>query len=113
MPDKRIFTLEEARRLLPEVKRFTAEAAASARQLAERLDDLEEGHPQRQRVEAELTRTVMEWAGRMSELSLEVKGLWLVDFDNGAGYYCWQYPEPGLDHYHGYDESFAGRVKIM
>ena len=30
---------------------------------------------------------------------LEVKGLWLVDFDNGSGYYCWQYPEEGLQFY--------------
>jgi len=29
----------------------------------------------------------------MMRRGLEVKGLWLVDFDNGSGYYCWRYPK--------------------
>src|SRR5438045_3726832 len=45
-------------------------------------------------------------------LRIEVKGLWLVDFDSGAGYYCWHYPEPALEYFHGYDEGFPGRVKL-
>ena len=43
-------------------------------------------------------------------MGLEIKGLWLVDFDSGAGYYCWKYPESSLGHFHGYDEGFSGRV---
>jgi len=39
--------------------------------------------------------------------------LWLVDFDNGEGYYCWSYPEPAITHYHGYDDGFAGRISIQ
>ena len=46
-------------------------------------------------------------------MGLEAKGLWLVDFDNGEGYYCWQHPEASLSHYHGYEEGFAGRMKIV
>ena len=44
---------------------------------------------------------------------LEAKGLWLVDFDNGEGYYCWSYPESSITHYHGYDDGFAGRISIQ
>ena len=43
----------------------------------------------------------------------QAKGLWLVDFDNGEGYYCWSYPEPAITHYHGYDDGFAGRISIQ
>jgi hypothetical protein len=46
-------------------------------------------------------------------LGVEVKGPWLVDFDNGHGYYCWQYPEASVAHYHDYDTGFAGRMKIL
>ena len=46
-------------------------------------------------------------------MGLEVKGLWLVDFDNGEGYYCWKYPESVVCHYHGYEDGFAGRMKIV
>jgi hypothetical protein len=46
-------------------------------------------------------------------MGCEVKGLWLVDFDNGEGYYCWQYPESNLEYFHGYTEGFAGRSKLF
>ena len=52
-------------------------------------------------------------APEVTTLGVEIKGLWLVDFDNGSGYYCWQHPEPSLSHYHGYEDGFAGRMKIM
>jgi hypothetical protein len=41
-----------------------------------------------------------------------VKGLWLVDFDNGSGYYCWRYPELRLEYYHSYDGGFGSRMRI-
>ena len=34
--------------------------------------------------------------------------MFLVDFDNGEGYYCWKWPEREVDHFHGYEEGFAG-----
>jgi hypothetical protein len=46
------------------------------------------------------------------ERGLEIKGLWLVDFDNGSGCYCWRYPETGLDYFHTYEEGFRGRMRI-
>jgi hypothetical protein len=44
---------------------------------------------------------------------VEVKGLWLIDFDNGSGYYCWRHPEPGLHFFHSYEDGFSGRVPIQ
>ena len=46
-------------------------------------------------------------------MGAQVKGLWLVDFDNGDGYYCWRHPESAITHFHDYDEGFAGRMKIV
>jgi hypothetical protein len=96
---KRIFSYEEAIELMPEVQRITEESA-------ERIESLPDGDP------AEHERVVTKWAEDIMELGLEVKGLWLVDFDTGGGYYCWRYPEPALEYFHGYDEGFAGRVKL-
>ena len=96
---KRIFTYEEATELLPEVQRLTAEAA-------ERVDAMTSEDPE------DYQRVVMEWAEAVLALEVDVKGLWLVDFDSGAGYYCWKYPEPALEHFHGYEEGFGGRVKL-
>jgi len=102
--EKRVFTYDEAVRLLPEVRRLTEAAyreveAASAR----KADDA---------AAAEVEAVVTRWAHEIMSLGIDVKGLWLVDFDNGSGYYCWRYPEEGLQYYHTYEEGFRGRTRI-
>jgi len=111
--NRKIFTLGEARELLPTVQQLTAEAVQQAATLADRLQHLAEDDPVRDRLGVSLNEVVSGWAGRLQELGLEVKGLWLVDFDNGDGYYCWAYPEHSLSHYHGYEDGFAGRMTIQ
>ena len=96
---KRIFTYEEATALLPEAQRITTEAV-------ECVDEMDSENPE------DYQRLVTEWAEAIMALGIEVKGLWLIDFDSGAGYYCWKYPEPALEHFHSYEEGFGGRVKL-
>ncbi len=103
---KRTFSYREAAEVLPEVRRVTEDVVRRVEALRE--TDLAEGEAQSRAEEA-----VRTWVEAMRGLGLEVKGLWLVDFDNGSGYYCWQYPEPGLQYYHGYEEGFRGRVRIQ
>ena len=55
---------------------------------------------------------VTEWAENIIAMGIEVKGLWLIDFDSGGGYYCWRHPEQSLEYFHGYEEGFGGRVKL-
>lgn len=104
----RRFTYAEARALLPQVRALTETAHATVealqRQLEERPDDAVARHRLEQEVRA--------WAERLTELGLQIKGLWLVDFDNGAGYYCWRWPEADLEFFHSYEEGFGGRVRI-
>ena len=109
----RLFTLTQARQLLPSVQEMTADAVKQAEALADAMDEIDEDDPQRSVLGAELKMIVDDWADRIREMGLEAKGLWLVDFDNGEGYYCWQHPEASLSHYHGYEEGFAGRMKIV
>jgi hypothetical protein len=96
---KRIFTYEEATALLPEVQELTDEAAR-------RIEEMDSEDP------SEYQQVISDWAEAVMARGIEVKGLWLIDFDSGAGYYCWKYPEPALEHFHGYDEGFAARVKL-
>jgi regulator of sirC expression with transglutaminase-like and TPR domain len=98
--DRKVFTLDEARALLPRVQELTEEAVSRYTALGEQLEE------ERQAI-------VRDWARRLHELGLEIKGLWLVDFDSGAGYYCWKYPEAALNHFHGYEEGFAGRLALQ
>lgn len=99
--------------MLPRVKDLTADAVRRAESLASRLHGLTEGEPEHAVVAEELRGVVNGWADELRTLGAEPKGLWLVDFDNGDGYYCWSYPEPGIGHYHGYSDGFAGRMKIQ
>lgn len=109
----RTFSLEAARQLLPHVKAVTVEAATRVETLTARAESLPETDPARARLSAEIEDAIRTWATDVQEMGLEPKGLWLVDFDNGEGYYCWRYPEPSIAHFHGYDEGFAGRMKIV
>lgn len=98
---KRIFTYEEAADLLPQVQRLTDEAVAAIDELADDESSIA------------YQRVVSTWAESLVAMGLEIKGLWLVDFDNGSGYYCWSHPEPSLQYFHGYEEGFRGRVKLQ
>lgn len=100
LSEKQIFTYEEAAKLIPEVKRLTAEAV-----------EICEGLPEEATAEAQ--EVLAKWAESIIRMGIEVKGLWLVDFDNGSGYYCWHWPEESLQFFHGYEEGFGGRVPMV
>ena len=100
---RRIFTLEEARGLLPRIRERTTEAVESFAKLPAGSAEAEET---RREI---LTR----WAEEVAALGVEIKGPWLVDFDSGAGYYCWKHPERALEFFHGYEEGFAGRLPLQ
>lgn len=104
--DNRIFTYAEAVKLMPMVRRLTEQAYR-------RVESLASSGGREDEIRAQSDAVVGEWARALVQLGLEVKGLWLVDFDNGSGYYCWRYPEPGLDWFHTYEEGFAGRIRIQ
>ena len=108
-----IFSLQQARALLPQVKHVTADAVRRAESLASQLHGLAEDDPDHISLSAALREVVNGWAEEVQGLGLVAKGLWLVDFDNGDGYYCWCYPEPTIGHYHGYGDGFAGRMTIQ
>ena len=99
-----MFSYDGAAALLPEVRRLTEEAVA----LVDQARAAGEGPEIEERVHA----IVADWAEAMIDRGLEVKGLWLVDFDNGSGYYCWRYPEMRLEYYHPYDGGFGSRMRI-
>ena len=99
--------------MLPRVRALTEQAAQEVDRLSSAIHRMPETDPARAAILTELDAVVAAWTGQLRGLGLEVKGLWLVDFDNGDGYYCWKYPEAAILHYHGYDEGFAGRMKIL
>lgn len=110
----RIFTLEEARALMPKVKGLTEPAFELATSLAEELEGLEvtSDAAGTEALRERLNTLVSSWAEAVRDLGPDVKGLWLVDFDAGDGYWCWAYPEETLDHWHSYEGGFRSRVPV-
>ena len=102
----RRWSLEAAREMLPDVRSRTERAVREVEALLPKRGS----DPQ---VEAEIRTAVSRWVRSMEALGLEIQGLWLVDFDNGSGYYCWKWPEEDLCHFHDYDEGYDGRVRIQ
>jgi hypothetical protein len=110
LPQKRIFAFAEAAALLPNVRRATEDAVGQVEALRA---ELERNPRDADQFEQGMSDVVRAWLEGMVARGLEVKGLWLVDFDNGSGYYCWRWPESTLEYFHTYEEGFGGRMRIQ
>lgn len=111
---QRGFSLEEAEALLPLIFRLTEEADREMKRLVQCLENLPDKKSDRAlEVEGQVDGLIECWQRKMSRLGIQPKGLWLADFDNGYGYWCWKYPETAIRHYHGYQDGFSGRRQIV
>jgi len=63
-------------------------------------------------LEKEVNQLIYEWHSKVRKLAGTPKGLWLVVFDSGFGYYCWKYPENCLEYWHSYAEGYESRKRI-
>jgi hypothetical protein len=108
---RREWTLEGARAVLDDVRARTARAVDETEKLVATRESV--SPDERAALDTKIQGVIERWTREMEALGAEVKGVWLVDFDNGSGYYCWRWPETAVDHFHAYDEGFAGRSRIQ
>jgi len=111
-PAGRIFRYDEALDLFPHVRDATSAAVKEIDRLTREFESADDPEAEREAFDAAYREVVARWSAEIEALGGEAKGLWLVDFDSGDGYFCWKHPEPALAHYHGYEEGFAGRIPV-
>lgn len=112
METKKIFTLDEARRQLPLVRELTQCCRDEVEEL-KLLMEAETDERRREAIEQRADERLQEWGRAILEIGAEPKGLWLVDFDSGDGFYfCWQLGEDQIEFIHEYEAGFTGRRKI-
>lgn len=109
---KRIFSYDDALNTFPLVRDLTSAAVRQIESLATSLGSRDELDSRRDELAEAQERIVRAWAREVTAIGCEVKGVWLVDWDSGDGYYCWRFPEQSISYFHTYDEGFAGRIPV-
>lgn len=109
----RFFKLHQAQELLPLVYRVTEESAREVRYLMGCIEALPDKKSTRAlEIQDQINVIIEKWQNKLERLGAKPKGLWLADFDNGDGYFCWKFPETAILHKHGYQDGFTGRILI-
>ncbi len=108
----RVFSVEDARAVLPIVRRMTERSVRRYRMTRARLEGASYGPDECLRIERELHAQLVEWRDSVERLGCECKGLWIVNFDAGNGYFCWKYPEEDIAYFQAYDRGFSGRIPL-
>lgn len=111
-PAARHWSYDEALSTFPVIRDLTESAVRQVEALAHELRSSDEPAERKLELDAAHREIVEQWTNEVQSVGCEVKGLWLVDWDSGDGYYCWKYPESSLAHFHAYEDGFAGRVPI-
>ena len=108
-----IFTIQEARALLPIVYKVTKSYSERVEVLKERLDGVGEQNQELcGRIEDQICELVNEWSSKVQRLGVLPKGMWIADFDSGEGYFCWKFPERSLDFWHKYEDGYTKRIRL-
>ncbi len=108
----RVFSYDEALATFPTIRDLTSAAVRQVEAVMSSLSSRDDMEAKRHEVEAACEEIVRSWAREITSVGCQVKGLWLVDWDSGDGYYCWRFPEESVGFFHTYEEGFAGRIPI-
>lgn len=109
----RHFSLDQVQDLLPLVYRLTEDSAREVKYLVACLEALPDKKSDRaHQIQNQINELIERWQNKLERLGAKPKGLWLADFDYGAGYFCWKFPEVKILYKHGYQDGFTGRILI-
>jgi len=105
----RSFDFQEAKHLLPLVRKITDQAVKELAPIQHRIQNMVPADPRLPGLMHRYRHIVARWRGKMQRLGLLTHGLWQLGFDNGEGWWSWQYPERSLNYFQNYDQAFDER----
>ncbi len=112
-----VFSLAEARLLLPVIIRMTKRASEKVQVLISNIESKSRSNDtDRQEIEvyeAQASQLIQDWQTKVQKLGGLPKGIWNVDFDSGDGYFCWKFPEESIDYWHSYRDGYTKRKKLF
>ncbi len=135
MREERLFTLEDANRTLPYIRRVVADlvrdyrewqdtlaqyelAAARVRSAADGMSADSGDAGRLEKHAATLASRIETYLAEIATVGAEVKGFaeGLVDFpgelDGRRIRWCWMLGEPSIEHWHDSESGFAGRQRV-
>lgn len=108
----KVFSYTEASALVPLLQRITRNTLKQLNPVLHKISYFPKTDPKHGDAEKVYQDIVQRWVNKMIRLGIEVKGLWIADFDCGYGYFCWKYPEETLLYFHKYHQGFSQRRKL-
>lgn len=112
-----VFSLAEARTLLPLISRMTKTASEKVQLLIAKIESKSRSsdadRAEIEVFEAQASQLIQDWQTKVQKLGGLPRGVWIVDFDSGDGYFCWKYPEITIDHWHSYRDGYSKRKKLV
>lgn len=112
-----VFSLSEARQLLPVIIRMTKTASEKVQGLISKIESKSRAsETDREAIElyeSQASQIIQDWQTKVQKLGGLPKGIWNVDFDSGDGYFCWKFPEESIEYWHSYRDGFTKRKKLF
>ena len=110
--EPKMFTLSEAKALLPLVRSITKTAFEELSPIGTQLDAMLVCDPRRGQLTGAYETKVRRWISKLERLGVTSSGLWRVDFDTGDGYLSWRFPELRIAYFRKYQTDFQGRQSL-
>ncbi len=109
----RVFTLPEARALMPLIVKITTAAHRRLEPLRIQLQStLSSEKDSVSSIEQSYRLVVEDWINKLQRLGVTASNLWVVHFDTGDGHLCWHFPELRLSYFHLYEDCENGRRPV-
>lgn len=102
---RRVFSKDEAESILPVIRRITERASAAAGEINDQIKFIPADEPLHKRLNMELDMIVRQWAIKVAKLGVNPRGVWLVDFDAGNGWFSWRMGDEGLSFFHPHNTT--------